>query len=318
MRLIAEEEARVKAEEEKRRREEEKRLKAEKKNEEKEMREMKQHDFDVPLPVVVEEVEPEEEVPEAVEEVVVAPVPEPEVVEPTGTSKAKMKLRSIIKKLIASKAGQKYHPRHPKNGKFFVPMMFGNDFQFDPFDIKETWAGPPVLNDDDDADIPESGFKDIGRAITEHKLMVEKKRKDQLYMLNTPNISACDWTPMFRVDPVDWEDFFDDEYRELVETLIPADVRTSSPDKKKDLMRGLKSAQDASKFDGMDHDNTLISTKLSDNTSYIIGINSMSITDSDVKVVRPLPFGKVMKKTIEPGQHHYYQVSTSQLSSYEY
>ena len=120
---------------------------------------------------------------------------------------------------------------------------------------------------------------------------------------------------MFRVDPIDWEDFFDDEYRELVENLIPPDVRSVTPDKSKDLMRGLKNAQDASTFDGMNHENTLITTKLSDNTSYIIGINSASITDSDVKIVHPLPFGQVQRKCIEPGSHHYYQVNAYTYTS---
>ncbi|CAE7626022.1 ALO1, partial [Symbiodinium microadriaticum] len=313
LRLIAEEEARQKAEDERRKREEVKRLKEEKKNEDNERKEMFLNDMDVPGPAeeeTGEEVTLEEDVP--VEEDVLVEEEAPPV-EESGNSKAKLRLQSIIRKLISSKSGQRSHPRRPKNSKFFVPMMFGDDFQFDPFAVRGTWAGPPQLEDDDD--MPETGFKDIGMAIKEHKILLEKKRKDQLYMLNKPNIPACDWTPMFRVDPVDWEDFFDDEYRELVETLIPADLRFSAPDKKRDLMRGLKSAQDASQFDGMDHDNTLITTKLSDNTSYIIGINSKSITDSDVKIVWPLPLGKVTRKTIEPLEHHYYQIEIADLTS---
>eukprot|EP00604_Paraphysomonas_vestita_P003935 CAMPEP_0174823348 /NCGR_PEP_ID=MMETSP1107-20130205/23730_1 /TAXON_ID=36770 /ORGANISM="Paraphysomonas vestita, Strain GFlagA" /LENGTH=321 /DNA_ID=CAMNT_0016045539 /DNA_START=75 /DNA_END=1037 /DNA_ORIENTATION=+ len=197
LRIIAEEERKAKAELEKKLKAEAAAKKKEKDREFSESRLMSREDYDVgPEPPPVEE----EKTPDTEVEVV-EPPPAPVVL--TG---AKLKLFNIIAKLVASKSGQKDHPRKNNNPQYFMPLTFGRDMRFDPFALNQHWDGPPNLNDDDEDEdsMPKVGYDDITKAIQERKNAIEKRKKDQLYQLNNPDVPSKDWTPMFRVDPIDW------------------------------------------------------------------------------------------------------------------
>lgn len=279
LKALIEEERKIKAEQEALRQAELAAKKIERENELQEQSHMSQEDYDVGLdnsdsePVV--EATPDES--EVVEP------PKPPKVELSG---ARLKLYNIIKRLIATKSGHKNHPRKNDSDQFFMPFNFGQDMRFDPFATDPNWTGPISLEDEDETSMPQTGYDDISKYLREKKIFLEKKTKNQLYHLNNPNIPSQDWTPMFRVDPIDWPEYFQDQLHQLKQHL---DTSTNPPELHSDINYQNDKALSVRNLENV----TTIVTKSSENSE---------------KKLNPLPLGKVLQDRLIPGCDLYYQV----------
>lgn len=285
--------------------------KKEKDREFSESRLMSREDYDVgPEPPPVEE----EKTPDTEVEVV-EPPPAPVVL--TG---AKLKLFNIIAKLVASKSGQKDHPRKNNNPQYFMPLTFGRDMRFDPFALNQHWDGPPNLNDDDEDEdsMPKVGYDDITKAIQERKNAIEKRKKDQLYQLNNPDVPSKDWTPMFRVDPIDWNEFFNEEYQLLQEKLHGiSSSNIITPNLSINSVRNTKVGNSLDFNKQLEHSESILSEKNLLNVTYILGTNTTTIVDEKQfkKELIPLPFGKVVNENIIFGHDCYFQIEMEDASA---
>lgn len=205
-------------------------------------------------------------------------------VTPVELTGARLKLYNIIKRLIASKSGHKYHPRKNDNYKFFMPFNFGHDMRFDPFATDPTWTGPFLLDDEDESSMPKTGYDDISKILHEKKILLEKRKKNQLYHLNNPDIPSKDWTPMYRVNTVDWVEYFQQEFDQLKEQLnISSNLPTQLPDP-------------------INYDESEQSNMVED-----VPAKTAFQVFSDTRLL-PLPLGKVSKDQISAEHDHYYQV----------
>jgi hypothetical protein len=293
---LAAEERRIKAEQEAIRQAE---IAAKKKEREDELQEqayMSREDFDVAPEVLLVEAPPEE-IPEE------EPVePEPPVVELTG---ARLKLYNIIKRLIATQAGQKNHPRKNDNHHYFMPFAFGHDIRFDPFAPGPHWDGPPNLEDEDEDSMPQTGYDDITKALRDKKNSLERRKKNQLYHLNNPDIPSKDWTPMFRVDTVDWQEYFEEEFRQLKQKLHITPPLASDANQ--------LGSPEAAEGEEQEKDTDPLSVKrFENNVTYITGSLGSQPTplreQEDPKKLIPLPLGRVVKSLVSRGQEIFFQV----------
>jgi hypothetical protein len=288
LKLLAEEERRIKAKEEAIKQAEIAAQKKERENELLEQANMSREDFDIGPDITASDPVPEE-LPDN-EEITETPHTPPIVL--TG---ARLKLYNIIKKLITSQVGQKNHPRKDENKQFFMPLAFGRDMRFDPFASDPHWEGPPDLDDEDEDSMPKTGYEDITKALSDKKVAIEKRKKNQLYQLNNPDVPSKDWTPMFRVDPVDWKEYFEEEFQQLKGKL---DI-SASPS------RTLKKSTES--FPEKDESHSFLVQHF-ENVTYIAGSGQTLHPDQTKKELIPLPFGKVIRDIIQPGQDVFFQV----------
>jgi hypothetical protein len=296
--LLAAEERRVKAEQEAIRQAEIAAKKRERENELQEQVFMCREDFDIGP-----EVPPAEPLPEEIpdDDEPVEP-PEPPAIELTG---ARLKLYKIIKRLIASQAGQKNHPRKNDNHQYFMPFAFGQDLRFDPFALETHWQGPAILEDEDESSMPPTGYDDITKALRDKKNSLEKRKKNQLYHLNNPDIPSKDWTPMFRVDPIDWQEYFEEEFRQLKQKLriSPLNADTHEP---------LAQVGSPTAAETENQPAQPLSVKHFDNVTYITGGSNQSAPlDEEPRNLTPLPFGKVIRSVVSRGEVVFFQVTSS-------
>jgi hypothetical protein len=300
LKLLAEEERRNKAKQEANRQAEIAAKKKERENEFREQAAMTEQDFDVLLEIISSDPEPEEISDDR--EIIETPQTPPIVL--TG---ARLKLYNIIKRLITSQAGQKNHPRKDDSQQFFMPLTFGRDLKFDPFASDPHWGGPPNLDDEDEISMPKIGYDDITKALRDKKVSIEKRKKNQLYQLNNPDVPSKDWTPMFRVDPVDWKEYFDEEFQHLKGKLDIATSTNLTPS------RTVQSTESFRLNAERDDTHSLVVRNF-ENVTYITGSNQPIHPDRTKKILIPLPFGKVVKEIIHPGEGVYFQVTHPPLA----
>jgi hypothetical protein len=268
---------------------------------------MADQEFNVKEPVV--------EVVEIVEEETtqaVAPVEPPKTVldiPDQDLTEARRKLVGLIKKLMGSKKGNVDHPRKEKG--YFMPLSFAHDVKFDPFSGNMTWNGPPEFDESDEEDNPAAGYGDIIKSIKDKKALIEKRRKEQLYQLNNPDIPSADWTPMFRANPIDWPEYFADEFQHIKRYIDLSDPTLKQAGTS--LYRSLKTPQDAAdEALGATVESAIgdISTRqVADDAVYMVGASHSFIIDAnrEQKII-PLPFGQVVQDRMSPGEDRFYQV----------
>jgi hypothetical protein len=312
MKELKEEEKRQKAEEAARQREEAERLSKEKQKIAMELQMMIREDFDAIVPEIVkEEVVEEPNIVSVIEEpppVIIIEQEAPPTAESgtrTKTSGVK-KLKILMQNLAACKSGNSAHPRKGPEKKYFMPQMFGHDIRFDPFRSAPTNESGEIVEsntletDDDDCD-PNNDFSDISKALSTHRIQVEKNKLKQLYQVAKSDVPPSEWTPMVRMDAIDWNYYFEEQY-DLIrdKTTFNEALGHDSLEMSRSQRLWTPTSRESKPSD------SLISRRVDQNTTYMT-MNDESSFSFNQDIV-PLPFGKVLTNSIVAGYDQFYQV----------
>ena len=253
---------------------------------------------------------------------------------PADLSAVQRKLQAFIDRMTEASIGNRLHPRKPKhdpNASFFMPLLFGDDITFNPFQshqypyngallvrefpIGKSSSSPhkqkPMeevqsAGDDDGGEVNARDFSDITNTIKKSQQNDAEELLKQLYNTSKDDVSAENWTHLTRMNRVDWEAFFrTQESNTEKESVAPIDTSEwdfleSMATKKanKTLTSGSMSmmlfkSKSSLNMDRSDHGHIL-----SDDT-YI---------DEKSHKITPLPFGKVIQNSIDPDCYLFYQV----------
>jgi len=233
------------------------------------------------------------------------------------------KLRDFLDRMEVASLGNRNHPRKPaelEGGAFFMPMLFGEDIVFDPFDsnIYENSGamhmgnmnrrdGDPTTDiDGDKVVINNHDFSDVTEAVRKSQAKDAAVLLKQLYNTSPVKGSTDDWTQVVRVDRVDWSAFFrmeeemnrheevefvDTSEMDFLETMARARARK---------MSSIILPRSRGTADGVV-------------ASLPIDVASGNVFGYEGHKIVPLPFGKVITSAIEPETYQFYQVLPSNL-----
>lgn len=220
------------------------------------------------------------------------------------------KMQKFLSKMRVVNERHFQHPRYISDGCFYMPQALADDIHFDPFSsscsdvegrldtsVDRAFGSYKTIGTRDrdksaaaDSKSTIGDYKDISQAIRAHKQQLLLERMEQLYRTSSTETSSEDWTSLWKLDSVNWRRFFELNRRIIHE-------RPKTPE----LL--------------VDEENTFIEEMKSRNS--VVPLSQMTNDfpdslpvpcDDIVNKLTPLPFGKVQRATILPGQYEYYQV----------
>jgi hypothetical protein len=129
------------------------------------------------------------------------------------------RIKKFLKVMKGTKDGTNSHPRRfeddQKGNKFFMPMMFGDDIRFNPFDsenYERGWFQQQMLEDRQARDAnggvdPAGDYSDINEAVERVKLQRNISQQKQLYSVSQSHENPEHVTHVFRATYVDWPQY---------------------------------------------------------------------------------------------------------------
>ena len=225
--------------------------------------------------------------------------------------------------------------RHPRRGEdttsFFMPMTFGDDIRFNPFDSQleqqqelKTTATKKYENENEEEEVVTSNFSDIVRKVKHHKVMLERERL-HLYDTSESQVSPRSGTTIVKGVAVDWEAFLTQEQYNLLKKPEPEPETIDTEALFLEEMKVAKAKQLALKYSssksktpitpqsitpmggGISNGSTATAT-VNQQSSYPDVPHGLMSEDFNTVTVFPLPPGKVLRDTVFPSQYKYYQV----------
>ena len=239
-----------------------------------------------------------------------------EVEEDRVYTKAELRFVDFLGKMKGANARHTQHPRNEDGGKFFAPMLFSNDIQYDNFaggmndesgrlsawDVDEIgtikFKEAPKIS----LEIVESNgaFADVAQKVKEHKLQMIRERLENLYRTSSSEESPAEWTEVMKKNYVDWASFF--EVQQGILTKRP-DTPPPPIDHEGNFLAKVAAMAEALKNEP-DEDSMLPLSLRTLTVPQTLPVPK----DADIEEAAPLPLGKVSRDYVLPQIYKYYQV----------
>jgi hypothetical protein len=196
--------------------------------------------------------------------------------------------------------------------QFFMPLLFGEDIHFDPFDSdaigneeENYYDFDKETRQPDFSRIDVNDFSDISRLLQLYRKRQARERKS-LYAHSSDRKTPNEWTDVIHMTAVDWSKFFENERESLRERPVTPIVYH---DYEKDFLDEMKSKlEELNAFNqSLQTSMDAVSTTTGSRVPTSFGRTKLVEMNEEIDI-EPLPFGKVMTGVLLPSKFKYFQV----------